>query len=122
MDHEYTASSASMSGTESSNLSQMIKSQQISMRNKIPKALKIVMQLCILMFLTIIVVSIVNLVLSELKEKEQLRYIEIVQSSFEKIYYGSRSRLVVRLLVDMANGYERKTSDIIPNKEEFFRQ
>ena len=61
---ENTASSTS-SATESSNLSSLLKQLQISMRSNIPRSLKIVLQLSLLMFLTIIIVSIVNLVLEQ---------------------------------------------------------
>lgn len=75
------------------------------------------MQLAIFMFLTIIIVSTVNLVMNDQKEKEQQRYVKIMKTAYEKVEYSVKSRLLQRLLVDMANGFEWLHSDVIKDIE-----
>eukprot|EP00347_Sterkiella_histriomuscorum_P021637 403333287 len=114
-----SAASSQTGSQESSKLHNILRSQQMSSINTMPRTLKIVFQLSVLMFVTMIIVSSVNLYLVKSKQDDTVRQIRIVRESYNKIYYATRSRMTLRLLIDMANGNESLNSTIIPNKYQF---
>ena len=73
------------------------------------------------MFCTMTAVSTINLYLSKSRSQKLFEEIDVVRKSFDRINYAARSRLMIRNLLNMANGLEPNSTYILKNRSLSFR-
>ncbi|CDW71672.1 UNKNOWN [Stylonychia lemnae] len=115
------ANQSSNSSTDSSKQTDLIKNQTISMEKKTPRSLKIVIQLLLIMFLTMITVSAVNLYLTQSRQQKIISQIEIANKSSGRLNFAGRCRLMVRELMNIANGLEPTSTKLLSNRSQYYK-
>ena len=74
------------------------------------------------MFLAMIIISVIDLYLSKSKQEQLSWETIVVRNAYDKMQYGTRARSAIRIMMNMANGYEPSTSQIIPNKVQYVNE
>jgi sensor domain CHASE-containing protein len=83
-------------------------------------SLKLITQLIFLVFLLLLVVSTINLALS-LRRYEQLQNeVKTVRQSYDRVQINGKTRLLLRGLMNIANGYEPNTSEMTMDRFRMF--
>eukprot|EP00347_Sterkiella_histriomuscorum_P019049 403343159 len=107
---------SSHTSSDSSKQNDQIKSQNISMERTTPRSLRIVIQLLLLMFITMITVSAVNLYLSQSRQQRIISQVDVANKSSLRLQQTARCRLLVRQLLNIANGLEPINSTYTTNR------
>ena len=89
------------------------------MERTTPRSLKIVIQLLLLMFVTMITVSAINLYLSQSRQDQIVNMISVANLSSNRLGEVARTRLVIRSILNIANGYEPIVNSYSNNKTSY---
>lgn len=66
----------------------------------------------VLVFILLIVVSSINLILALDRNSKLVTEVNTVRKSYDRIAYHAKTRLLLRGIMNMANGYEPLFSEI----------
>ena len=81
-----------------------------------PRSIKIVIQLLMIVFLTAIAISSVNLSLSVRRHDKLEDFFLIIRNSYDRVAYTQMNRMINRILLNIANGYEENSNDLLEDR------
>eukprot|EP00347_Sterkiella_histriomuscorum_P001462 403371946 len=81
-----------------------------------PRILKVVLQMVILLILVTLTISTVNLGLSISNQIKQNFEIQTVKAAYKRINHTISNRMLLRILMNIANGYEPNNSSLIADR------
>ena len=84
------------------------------MNKKTPASLKVVIQFIILIFLVMNIISAINLYLCVTRTTNLTIEIGVEKNGYDRIHFTAKSRIILRSMINMANGYEPMYSEILP--------
>eukprot|EP00347_Sterkiella_histriomuscorum_P008635 403344343 len=98
-----------------------IKKFHLFYKQKTPRILKLVIQLIYFLCLGSFVISTVNLCLSIENSSSTSFDVRTVKTAFDRINYTINNRLILRVLLNIANGYEPNFSKLIPDRFQTYK-
>jgi hypothetical protein len=72
----------------------------------------LVAQLIFIVFIIMVAISSINLILALDRNANLVTEVNTVRKSYDRIAYHAKTRLLLRGMINMANGYEPLTSEI----------
>lgn len=84
-------------------------------------SLKLITQLIFLVFILLLVISTLNLVLSLSRYEQLQNEVKTVRQSYDRIQINGKTRLLLRGLLNIANGYEPNQSEMTMNRFKMFQ-
>eukprot|EP00347_Sterkiella_histriomuscorum_P022071 403331786 len=122
-DQEDNQSSAGSSDSGSSRSTAFdVKSFHSFYQQSTPRILKIVLQMVILLFLASLTISTVNLGLSIQNQIQSSFEIKTVKAAYDRINHTIGNRMIMRILLNIANGFEPNSSKLIADRFTVYKQ
>ncbi|CDW88868.1 pas domain s-box family protein [Stylonychia lemnae] len=122
LNDEDNQSSAGSSQSSSSRITSFdVKSFHSFYQQTTPRILKIVLQMILLLFIASVTISTINLGLNIKNQIQTSFEIRTVKAAYDRINYTINNRLILRVLLNIANGYEPNSSSILKDRFNEFK-
>ena len=117
--HSATGSSSSSLGSSSASTAEFCNFHSFASQ-KTPKTLHLIIRLILLLYVIMISVASINLGTTISKQRESEYDVRTVKLSYDTMNVLSMNLLLFRVVLNIANGLEPESSQLIPNRYETY--
>ena len=121
-DNERSSASGSSRSATGTTETEVMKQLYSSTEKKTPSSLKLIAQLVFVVFLIMIVISTINLILALNRSGNLVTEVSTVRKSYDRIAFHAKTRLLLRGMLNMANGYEPLFSEITLSRFDAYKK
>ncbi|TNV87499.1 hypothetical protein FGO68_gene6494 [Halteria grandinella] len=121
MNQESGSSESHSSRTNGTSETSVLKQLYSSTDKTASSSLKLITQLIFLVFILLLVISTINLVLSLSRYEQLQNEVKTVRQSYDRIQINGKTRLLLRGLLNIANGYEPNQSEMTMDRFRMFQ-